>query len=160
MSLPLFVLYSMYNRQNWNVRMPTIARTTLSYLFIYLKVFSKYQSNIARGTTDPGYRIYNLNKFSGWNQFDIILTKREEERIRLRHIYCGNNWESMVRKCVTQSIGKGSHPLLLHPVIQLVHISLIIGIVDMYKMQENKNQYFYEKSSTPPSDNPSERCFC
>ena len=44
MSSPLFVLYSMYNRQNWNVRMPTIARTTLSYLFIYLKVFSKYQS--------------------------------------------------------------------------------------------------------------------
>ena len=57
----------------------------------------------------------------------------------------------MVSKCMTQSIGKGSHPLLLHPVIQLVHISLIIGIVDMYKMQENKNQYFYEKSSTPPS---------
>ena len=26
----------------------------------------------------PGYRIYNLNKFSGWNQFDIIQTKREE----------------------------------------------------------------------------------
>ena len=96
--------------------------------------------NIARGTTDPGYRIYNLNKFSGWNQFDIILTKREEERIRLRHIYCGNNWESMVRKGMTQSIGKGSHPLLLHPVIQLVHISLIIGIVDMYKMRENKKQ--------------------
>ena len=38
------------------------------------------QRNIARGTTDPGYRIYNLNKFSGWNQFDIILTKREEKK--------------------------------------------------------------------------------
>ena len=46
----------------------------------------------------------------------------------------------MVSECMTQSIGKGSHPLLLHPVIQLVHISLIIGIVDMYKMRENKKQ--------------------
>ena len=25
----------------------------------------------------------------------------------------------MVSKCMTQSIGKGSHPLLLHPVIQI-----------------------------------------
>ena len=48
-----------------------------------LRDFSMFWQNIARGTTDPGYRIYNLNKFSGWNQFDINLTKREEGRIRL-----------------------------------------------------------------------------
>ena len=42
------------------------------------------------------------------------------DKKRIRHIYCGNNWERMVNKCMTQSIDKGSHPLLLHPVIQLV----------------------------------------
>ena len=26
--------------------------------------------NIARSTTDPGYRVYNLNHFSDRNQFD------------------------------------------------------------------------------------------
>ena len=29
--------------------------------------------NIARGTTDPGYWVYNLNNFSDWNQFEITL---------------------------------------------------------------------------------------
>ena len=33
---------------------------------------TKFETNIARGTTDPGYRVYNLNNFSDWNQFDII----------------------------------------------------------------------------------------
>ena len=28
--------------------------------------------NIARGTTDPGYWVYNLNHFSDWNEFEIV----------------------------------------------------------------------------------------
>ena len=28
-------------------------------------------TNIARCTTDPGYKVFNLNHFSDWNQFDI-----------------------------------------------------------------------------------------
>ena len=34
-----------------------------------------FNENIARGTTDPGYWVYNLNKFYNWNLFDIILAK-------------------------------------------------------------------------------------
>ena len=31
--------------------------------------------NIARGTTDPGYWVYNLNHVTDWNQFEIISTE-------------------------------------------------------------------------------------
>ena len=33
--------------------------------------------NIARGTTDPGYWVYNLNHFFDWNKFAIILTEKD-----------------------------------------------------------------------------------
>ena len=32
--------------------------------------------NIARGTTDPGYWVYNLNNVSDWNWFEIILAEK------------------------------------------------------------------------------------
>ena len=32
--------------------------------------------NIARGTTDPGYWVYNLNHVSDWNWFEIILAEK------------------------------------------------------------------------------------
>ena len=32
--------------------------------------------NIARGTKDPGYWVYNLNYFSDWNEFEIILANK------------------------------------------------------------------------------------
>ena len=36
------------------------------------KKVEKKLKNIARGTTDPGYWVYNLNHFSDWNQFESI----------------------------------------------------------------------------------------
>ena len=36
------------------------------------------KKNIARGTTDPGYSISGLNKFSDWKWFQIILAKRSK----------------------------------------------------------------------------------
>ena len=33
-------------------------------------------TNIARGTTDPGYWVYNLNHVSDWNWFEIILAEK------------------------------------------------------------------------------------
>ena len=39
------------------------------------------EKNIARGTTDPGYWVYNLNHFSDGNQFDIILAEREDKGV-------------------------------------------------------------------------------
>ena len=33
--------------------------------------------NIARGTTDPGYWVYNLNHFSEWNKFEIIMAEKD-----------------------------------------------------------------------------------
>ena len=41
--------------------------------------------NIARGTMEPGYRVYSLNSFSIWNQLDMVL--REEELFRHWYIY-------------------------------------------------------------------------
>ena len=42
---------------------------------LHLALFQCHSSrrkNIARGTTDPGYWVYNLNHFSDWNQFESI----------------------------------------------------------------------------------------
>ena len=44
---------------------PTISTKCLQALTLTVN------TNIARGTTDPGCRVYNLNNFSDWNQFDI-----------------------------------------------------------------------------------------
>ena len=41
--------------------------------------------NIARGTTDPGYRIYNLNKFSGMSVLEHVQPLEEEIKIRTHH---------------------------------------------------------------------------
>ena len=35
------------------------------------------EKNIARGTTDPGYWVYNLNHVSDWDQFEIILAEKD-----------------------------------------------------------------------------------
>ena len=37
-----------------------------------LKIFVINFKNIARGTTDPGYWVYNLNHVFDWNLFEII----------------------------------------------------------------------------------------
>ena len=34
---------------------------------------TKKNQNIARGTTDPGYWVYNLNQISDWSQFENII---------------------------------------------------------------------------------------
>ena len=39
--------------------------------------FDAYLRNIARGTTDPGYWVYNLNHVSDWNQFANILAEKD-----------------------------------------------------------------------------------
>ena len=71
---------------NLNVLPMYFIESSYARCYYFLLVFSMdLISNIARGTTDPGYRIYNLNKFSGWH-------------IRLRHIYWGNNWEMNIEK--------------------------------------------------------------
>ena len=36
--------------------------------------------NIARGTTDPGYWVYNLNHVSDLNQFENILAKGKVQK--------------------------------------------------------------------------------
>ena len=39
--------------------------------------------NIARGTTDPGYWVYNLNHVSDWNHFEIILAEKDHSSYEL-----------------------------------------------------------------------------
>ena len=39
--------------------------------------------NIARGTTDPGYWVYNLNHISDLNQFENILAEKDHSSYRL-----------------------------------------------------------------------------
>ena len=55
--------------------------------------------NIARGTTDPRYRVCHLNSFSIWNQFDMVL--REEEPFRHWYIY----WSSDGTHCISCIVG-------------------------------------------------------
>ena len=42
-----------------------------------LLTFDIQHQNIARGTTDPGYWVYNLNHVSDWNKFEIILAEKD-----------------------------------------------------------------------------------
>ena len=41
------------------------------------KKVEKKLKNIARGTTDPGYWVYNMNHFSGWYELEILLAQRD-----------------------------------------------------------------------------------
>ena len=43
---------------------------------IYEKLTKSWE-NIARGTTDPGYWVYDLNDFSDWNRFEIIPVEKD-----------------------------------------------------------------------------------
>ena len=39
--------------------------------------------NIARGTTDPGYWVYDLNNLSDWNKFEIISAEKDHSSFEL-----------------------------------------------------------------------------
>ena len=41
--------------------------------------------NIARGTTDPGYWVYNLNHFSDWNKFEINIGWKRSFKLRTQY---------------------------------------------------------------------------
>ena len=58
------------------VRDPYEDMVTLDILLIIL-INTQQQKNIAWGTTDPGYWVYNLNHVSDWNQFEIILAEKD-----------------------------------------------------------------------------------
>ena len=59
--------------------------------------------NIARGTTDPGYWVYNLNHVSDWNWFEIILTAK---------VYSSYELNTLGPLCLWQCFFYISH---LHP---------------------------------------------
>ena len=54
--------------------------------------------NIARGTRDPGYWVYNLNHFSGWNKFEIILAEKDHSSYGLNTLGPLCLWQCFLKK--------------------------------------------------------------
>ena len=57
-------------RKNWKKvekKLRKVEEENLKMFVILFKKVSAKNLNIARGTTDPGYWVYNLNHFSDWN---------------------------------------------------------------------------------------------
>ena len=135
---------------------------------------ANFVKNIARGTTDPGYWVYNSNKFSDWNQFDIILAEKEEKGILNSDIFIlvtiekaktnvSHKLSISINYLWSTNVAHPSlHPTLVNPCkfiwMKIAYISLLLSLLCI-----NVNEKLYllhQKSSSPPSDNPSERCFC
>ena len=60
------------------------------------KNVGKKDENIARGTTDPGYWVYNLNHFSDWNQFEIILAEKDHSSYGLNTLGPLCLWQCLI----------------------------------------------------------------
>ena len=52
--------------------------------------------NIARGTTDPGYWVYNLNHVSDWNQFESISDEKVYSSFELNTLGPLCLWQCLV----------------------------------------------------------------
>ena len=67
------------DHQRWRLEIQNcdpVGTTCLTWLFgkIWTRRKEKNKENIARGTTDPGHSLYNLNIFSDRNQFEVGVT--------------------------------------------------------------------------------------
>ena len=76
--------------------------------------------NIARGTTDPGYRVYNLNYLFNYIEFVFILALVLVQNLTTR--WCHQNWFQIWPTCNAISIGSnfGHQVALLALVTNLV----------------------------------------
>ena len=80
-----------------------------------LRTSWKQVENIARGTTDPGHWVYDLNNLSDWNQSEIILASEIiQVSDSIPWVLCASgNLSFSIFTCISSNFGHQVAPLAL-----------------------------------------------
>ena len=98
---------------------PAHLRSTIPPNFFkhHILLIETVQKNIARGTTDPGYRVYNLSYLSSWIECHLYWSKFGQMYVvplvlvqNLTTRWCHQNWFQIWPTCNAISIGSNFDP--------------------------------------------------